>query len=389
MHVGQFFRRVKLPMVFSRRHAIHAIRNVTLIDAMTPWPPAAYCLTAPGQRHGQGSLMKNAMLAILAVASLAFSASVPATGQDYPNRTITILVPFAAGGLTDVPVRLLATIMQERLRIPIVVENKPGASGTLGATQVLRSEPDGYTLLATARADAQNVHYMNIPYSAINDFALIAKIVDGPPMVLVVTAALPYGTVAELVADAKVNPAKLSFGTSGYATSPVVALNQFNAAAGTHIQDVPYRGSGQATNAVVTGAIQGAFAYYSSAKPLVDSGQLRALAVAGPRRIADWPDVPTLEESGFKGFDHSGFVGLVAPGKTPPEVVAFLNKAVNAAIGTELFRSRVSALGMTAPGQADNTPADFKAFMQAVTAREGELAKLAGAGNAKAAAPRP
>ena len=133
---------------------------------------------------------------------------------------------------------------------------------------------------------------------------------------------------------------------------------------------------------MVTGAIQGTFTFYSSAKPLADGGQVRALAVAGPRRIADWPDVPTMEEAGFKGFDHNGFVGLAAPGKTPPEVVAFLSKALNDAINTELFKSRMGALGMTVLPAAENTPANFKAFMAASTIRQGELAKLAGAPSA-------
>ena len=249
--------------------------------------------------------------------------------------------------MTDVPVRLFASVVQEKLGVPVVVENKTGGSGSVGATHVLRSDPDGYTLHANAVADTQNLHYIKVPYNAVEDFAHIGKIVEGPPLVLVIDAKLPHKTVAELVADAKANPEKYSFGTSGPASSPVIALNQLNAAAGTKIQEVPYRGSGQAATSVVTGAIQGTFTFYSSAKPLVDGGQLRALAVAGPRRIADWPNVPTMEEAGFKGFDHNGFVGLAAPGKTPPQVVAFLSKALNEAVNTELFKSRMAALGMT------------------------------------------
>src|SRR5688572_21323214 len=282
-----------------------------------------------------------------ALAALAFCIASPASAQTYPNRAITIVVPFAQGGLTDVPVRLFASIMQEKLGVPVVVENKTGGSGSVGASHVLRSEPDGYTLHANAVADTQNLHYIKVPYNAVNDFAHIGKVVEGPPLVLVIDAKLPHKTVAELISAAKANPEKYSFGTSGPASSPVIALNQLNAAAGTKIQEVPYRGSGQAAASVVTGAIQGTFTFYSSAKPLVDGGQVRALAVAGLRRIADWPNVPTMEEAGFKGFDHNGFVGLAAPGKTPPQVIAFLNKALNDAVNTELFKSRMAALGMT------------------------------------------
>ena len=315
-------------------------------------------------------------LAVMAALALGSASSVYA--QNYPSRAITIVVPFAQGGLTDVPVRLFASIMQEKLGVPVVVENKTGGSGSVGASAVLRSEPDGYTLHANAVADTQNLHYIKVSYNAVNDFAHIGKIVEGPPLVLVIDAKLPHKTVAELVAGAKANPEKYSFGTSGPASSPVIALNQFNAAAGTKIQEVPYRGSGQAAASVVTGAIQGTFTFYSSAKPLVDGGQVRALAVAGPRRIADWPNVPTMEEAGYKGFDHNGFVGLAAPGKTPPQVVAFLSKALNEAVNTELFKTRMATLGMTVLPAAQNTPENFKAFMQAATIRQGELAKLAG-----------
>ena len=322
--------------------------------------------------------MARLNFAVAAAAALAVSFASSADAQNYPNRAITIVVPFAQGGLTDVPVRLFASIMQEKLGVPVVVENKTGGSGSVGANHVLRSEPDGYTLHANAVADTQNLHYIKVSYSAVNDFAHIGKIVEGPPLVLVIDAKLPYKTLAELVAGAKANPDKVSFGTSGPASSPVIALHQLNAAAGTKIQEVPYRGSGQAAASVVTGAIQGTFTFYSSAKPLVDGGQVRALAVAGPRRIADWPNVPTMEEAGFKGFDHNGFVGLAAPGKTPPQVVAFLNKALNEAVNTELFKSRMAALGMTVLPATQNTPANFKAFMEASTIRQGELAKLAG-----------
>jgi tripartite-type tricarboxylate transporter receptor subunit TctC len=321
----------------------------------------------------------------LLAAFLASALAATAQAQTYPNRAITIVVPFAQGGLTDVPVRLFASIMQEKLGVPVVVENKTGGSGSVGASAVLRSEPDGYTLHANAVADTQNLHYISVPYNAVNDFAHIGKIVEGPPLVLVIDAKLPHKTVAELVAGAKANPDKYSFGTSGPASSPVIALNQLNAAAGTKIQEVPYRGSGQAATSVVTGAIQGTFTFYSSAKPLVDGGQMRALAVAGPRRIADWPDVPTMEEAGFKGFDHNGFVGLAAPGKTPPQVVAALSKALNEAVNTELFKSRMAALGMTIVPAAQNTPENFKAFMAESTIRQGELAKL---GAAAPAAPQ-
>ena len=312
-----------------------------------------------------------------------------ARAQNYPNRPITFVVPFAPGGLTDVPARVLAAIMQEKIGTSIVVENKTGGSGVVGASHVLRSEPDGYTLLVNALADVQNLHYISVPYNAVNDFAQIGKVVDGPPLVMIIDAKLPYKTLAELIADAKANPSKLSFGTSGPASSPVIALTQLNAAAGIKIQDVPYRGSGQAAANTVTGAIQGTFTFYSSAKPLADGGQVRALAVSSPERIAGWPQVPTMKELGFANFDHRGFVGLVAPGKTPPQVIAFLNKHLNDAIHSDTFKTRMGALGMTIPEARTNTPENFKAFMRESTQRQAELAKLSGHDPTKpATAPR-
>jgi len=301
-----------------------------------------------------------------------------APAQNYPNRPITFVVPFAPGGLSDVPARVLAAIMQEKMGASIVVENKTGASGVLGATSVWRAEPDGYTLLINALADVQNLHYIKVPYDPITDFSLIGKITDGPPLVLVVNSNLPYKSLAELIADAKANPNKLSFGTSGAATSPAIALTQLNHAAGTKIVDVPYRGSGEAASAVATGAVQATFTFFTSAKPLVDAGKVRVLAIAGKERIPAWPQVPTIQELGYPNFNHSGFVGLAGPPKLSPQIVALLNKALNQAINSDAFKARMEALGMTIPAAESNTPENFAAFMRAENARQAELASLTG-----------
>ncbi|HKC33720.1 MAG TPA: tripartite tricarboxylate transporter substrate binding protein [Xanthobacteraceae bacterium] len=299
-----------------------------------------------------------------------------AQAQNYPSRAITMVVPFAAGGLTDVPARVLAAMMQERIGQSIVVENKPGGSGTVGGAYAARAAPDGYTLFANSIADAQNLHFLPVPYNAIDDFAMIGMIVEGPPLVLIIDAALPYRSLAELLADAQAQPTKLSFGTSGPATSPAMALAQLNALAKTEIAGVPYRGSGEAARNVAGGGIQGAFAFYAQAKPLADDGKVRALAIASPRRIATWPQVPTMEELGFPNFDYGGFVGLAAPAKTPAPIVDYLNKQLNDVVQSQAFRSRMEALGMTVP--ADNTPAGLADYMRRETVRQGALAALTG-----------
>jgi tripartite-type tricarboxylate transporter receptor subunit TctC len=309
--------------------------------------------------------------------SLAASVTAWAQVDSYPSRTITVVVPFPAGGLTDVPTRLAASLLQDKIGQPVVIENRTGGSGTIGATYVSRATPDGYTLHANSLGDAQNLHYMPLSYHPVDDFAMIGWIVDGPPLILAIDAKLPIKTVAELIADAKANPMKYSFGTSGPASSPNSTLMQFKAAAGIEIQAVPYRGSGEAATAVATSAIQGTFTFFSQGKALVDTGKLRALAIAGPRRMEAWPDVPTLPELGFK-IDTRGFVGLGAPARTPKPIVAFLNKNLNEVLQTDRFKKPMAELGMAPPPPADNTPETFDKFMRDEIARQGGLAELTG-----------
>jgi len=250
--------------------------------------------------------MRHSLRAGLFVAVVTTLAPTLAQAQSYPTRAITIVVPFAPGGLTDVPVRVLAAMMQERIGQNIVIENKPGGSGVVGGIYAVRAAPDGYMLFANSVADAQNLHYIPVPYNAVDDFAMIGMIVEGPPLVLIIDAKLPYKSLAELLADARANPKKISFGTSGPATSPAIALTQLNSLGKTEIVGVPYRGSGEAARNVAAGSIEGAFAFYSQAKPLADDGKVRALAVASPQPIATWADVPTMEELGFPNFDWPG-----------------------------------------------------------------------------------
>jgi tripartite-type tricarboxylate transporter receptor subunit TctC len=267
-------------------------------------------------------------------------------------------------------------MMQERIGQSIVIENKPGGSGVVGGTYAVRAAPDGYTLFANSIADAQNLHYIPVPYNAVDDFAMIGIIVEGPPLVLIIDAKLPYKSLAELIADARANPTKISFGTSGPATSPAIALTQLNSLGKTEIVGVPYRGSGEAARNVAAGGIEGAFAFYAQAKPLADDGKVRALAVASALRIASWADVPTMEELGFPNFDYSGFVGLAAPLKTPPAIITYLNKELNAVVQSQPFRARMEALGMTVP--ADNTPEKLADLLRRETVRQAALAKLSG-----------
>lgn len=302
--------------------------------------------------------------------------AIGAQAQSYPTRPITMIVPFPAGGLTDVPARVMAAMMSEKIGQNIVVENKTGATGTIGAGFAARAAPDGYTLFANSLADAQNVHFMSVTYSPVDDFAQIGWIVDGPPIVAIVNAGLPYKTLQDMIAASKADPKSVSFGTSGPASSPHMALALLNAAAKTNIVAVPYRGSGDASRAVAGGQVQGVFAFFSQAKPLADDGKVRPLAVAAPKRIPAWPDVPTFQELGYK-IDFRGFVGLSAPAKTPKPIIDKLNKVLNEVAQSEAFKSRMAALGMAPPPAAENTPEKYDAYLRKETARQGEMAKLA------------
>src|SRR5205809_624767 len=202
------------------------------------------------------------LLAALAIGTLLAGAA-QAQPEHYPNRPITIVVPFPAGGLTDVPVRLAATMLQEKLGLGVVIENRTGGSGVVGAAYAARATPDGYTLFANSLADTQNLHYLPVNYHPVDDFIQIGWIVDGPPLVLIINGNLPVKTLGEMLADAKANPNKYSVGTSRPDTAPGLTLAQLNKAAQVQIQAVPYRGSGDAAAAAATGAIQGAFTFYS------------------------------------------------------------------------------------------------------------------------------
>jgi len=223
------------------------------------------------------------LFAALAICTLQ-TAGAQAQPEHYPSRPITIVVPFPAGGLTDVPARLAATMLQEKLGLGVVIENRTGGSGVVGAAYAARATPDGYTLFANSLADTQNLHYLPVNYNPVDDFIQIGWIVDGPPLVLIINGNLPVKTLGEMLADAKANPNKYSVGTSGPASSPGLTLAQLNKAAQVQIQPVPYRGSGDAAAAAAGGAIQGAFTFYSQAKPLADDGKVRAGLSDSPRR---------------------------------------------------------------------------------------------------------
>ena len=319
--------------------------------------------------------MWSKTVAVLLTAFLAaLLCGAAADAQTYPSRPVTLVVPYPAGGLSDLAARAIAQELSQRMNASFIIENRVGASGTVGAGFVARSTPDGYTLLVNAPADVTNLHYMNLNYNILTDFTQVGMILEGPPLVLMANPSSPYKSVKDLVDDARANPGKLSFGSYGPASGPSIAIAQFLSMASIKIVEVPYRGVAQAALAVVTGEVAVAIAYQISVKPLVDDGKVRALASTAAKRGPSWPDLPTMIEAGFPGYQFEGFVGLAAPAKTPTAIIDLLNRHLNAAIADPAFRARFAAYGMHP--REPNTPRDFADYIKREVERMGELAKL-------------
>ena len=255
----------------------------------------------------------------------------------YPDRIIKIVVPFAPGGGTDVVARTLAQEMGKDLSATIVIENKPGAGTIIGTQAVATSEPDGYTLLMGTFANAVNPSLKTkLPYDPHSDFAPVALIARSYNIV-VVNPAPPYHSIADLIAAAKAEPDKLSYGTYGTGTSAHLAGELFKNLAKVNLTTVPYKGAAPAITDLIGGQIQVMFTTVASAASLIAAGQLRALAVTSAQRSPAFPDLPTLAEAGVPGYSAESWYGLFAPAKTPKEVIARLNLSAARAVQSEPF----------------------------------------------------
>ena len=279
--------------------------------------------------------------AALAVAMAGSSAM----AQAWPNKPISLIVPFPAGGTTDVLARALGEKLAQSLGQPVIVENKPGAGATLGADFVAKAKPDGYTLLmgAVHHTIAPSV-YKKLPYDFQKDFAPITTVAL-VPNVLVVNAATPAKNVAELVALAKAQPGKLTYGSNGNGTAQHLIGTQFENATGTEVIHIPYKGSGPLATDLLGGQITMSFDTVTPVLQHIKSGKLRALAVTTNKRSSALPDVPTLEEAGLKGFNIGTWFGVLAPVATPKELVSRLNAEMVKVIQSPDFRKRLAEIG--------------------------------------------
>ena len=318
------------------------------------------------------NLRKRALLgALAAAAALALPG---AWAQTWPSRSVSIIVPFPAGGTTDVLARALGHELSKTLGQPVVVENKPGAGATLGADYVAKSKADGYTLLmgAVHHTIATSV-YRKLGYDFEKDFAPITTVAL-VPNVLVVNPQVPAKTVQELLAQAKAQPGKLTYGSNGTGTGHHLIGAQFEGMGGVQLLHVPYKGSGPLTTDLLGGQISMSFDTVTPVLPHIKAGKLRALAVTTAKRSVALPDVPTLEEAGLPGFDMGTWFGMLAPAGTPKDIVARLNADMVKIIQSPEFRKKMDDIGAD---PIANTPEQMARQIKDDTARFARLVKEA------------
>jgi tripartite-type tricarboxylate transporter receptor subunit TctC len=299
-----------------------------------------------------------------------------ARAQTYPNRTITLVVPFPPGGSTSIVGRLIADKMSQLLGQSIVVDNRGGAGGTVGTKAVTKSEPDGYTLLLgyTGTLAIGPSLYRNVGYDPRKDFAPIGMIGSAPSS-LVAHPSFPVKTVAELIAYARANPGKVNFGSAGVGTVGHITGEYFAHAAGIQIVHIPYKGTGPAMSDLLGGHIPISFSPVATTSGNVKAGLLRALAVTSINRSKLLPDVPTMIEAGVPGFDASLVYGLVAPAGTPPAVIERLNKALRDALVSEDVTKQLELDGTVITA---STPEQYADFIDKDEKKWSELVKVSG-----------
>jgi len=307
-------------------------------------------------------------------AMLAAMLAVPAAqAQEWPSRPIRFIVPYPPGGPTDILGRVAAQVLTQRLPQPVVVENRAGAAGAIGAEAVARATPDGGTFLVNASAHVIVPHMQKLPFDAVADFAPVTRIA-AVPLILVVTPTLPVRSVGDLIALAKAEPGRLSYASSSNGGAPHLAGELFKQMAGVDLQHVPYRGSGQALPDLVAGNVQVMFDSLASSADLVRQGRLRALAVTTEARIPAFPELPTIAEAGVAGYAFSTWYGLWAPARTPEPILARVQRELAAGLAAPEAAERLAALGAVAVA---DPPADFAAFAAAESARYERVVRTA------------
>lgn len=308
-------------------------------------------------------------LGLLAAATLCLMAA-PASAQGYPDQPVKLVVPFPAGGTTDVLARALGQKLAEKIGQPVIIENKPGAGATIGAEYVARAKPDGYTLLMGAvHHTIATTFYRSLRYDFQKDFAPVTTVAM-VPNVLVVNKKIGVKSFADLIELARREPGKLSFGSNGVGTGQHLIGERVQLMSKTKLLHVPYKGSGPLTTDLLGGQVDMSFDTITTVLPYINDKKLTALAVTTGTRSAALPDVPTLDEAGLRGFDAGTWFGILAPQKTPPQTVSYLNKNLVQIIQSDAFKTEMSKIGADVIG---DSPEQMKARIADDTGRYAEL----------------
>ena len=315
-------------------------------------------------------MMRFAALLLLGFSSLCM-------GQAYPVKPIHLVVPFPPGGPTDIVGRMVAQKLSEGVGQNVVVENRPGAGGTVGSAAVAKAPPDGYLLLygSTSTLAIAPSLYKNLPYDPQKAFAPISLVSSGP-IIVAVNEKVPARTLKEFIELARKSPGKLAYGSGGNGTPPHLAGELFKAVAGVDLLHVPYKGGAPAITDVASGQVQAIFEGQVALMPHFQSGRVRALAISGDKRSAALPDVPTTAEAGLPKYDANFWSGLVAPAGTPPEIIGRLNGALVKALGTQEARDTLAKQGLEPAG---NTPQQFAEHIRAEVEKWATVVKVSGA----------
>jgi tripartite-type tricarboxylate transporter receptor subunit TctC len=321
------------------------------------------------------SLQRFVFKFVAAVAAVVFGAA--AHGQAYPTKPIRLVIGLGAGGPSDVMARTVAKALGDRLGQPIVVENKTGAGGNIATDLVAKASADGYTLLfgSTGSLAVAPTLYRKLPYDPIKDLAPVG-LVANLPLVLVVPTSLPVHTISDLVNLAKSKPGQLNYASSGTGATNHLAMELVKTTAGIDIRHVPYKGTAAAMPDLVSGQVQMVLDGWSGTEPLVKAGKLRQIAVAIDKRLAIAPDLPTIAESGFPGFNASPWYGVLAPAATPKEIIAKLSAELAIVMASPAVKERFASLGME-PLTSD--PEQFAAFIKSENTKWAKVVQQSGA----------
>lgn len=309
-------------------------------------------------------MLRKLFVAAVGVVGAMLAGAVAA--QSYPSKPVRLISPYAAGGANDIVCRVIAEKLAEIMGQPVLVDNKPGAGSIVGSTLLVKSPPDGYTIMMADIAHGANpALHKKMPYDTLKDFTPVVLVSELPSAVLV-NPSVPANSIAELVTYARQNPGKLNYSSSGFGSGNHLEAEVFKSDLGLDIVHVPYQGGGEAMNALLGGQVQILMITLPASMPHIKAGKVKALAVTSAKRAPLLPDVPTISETVSPGFDVNLWIGVVAPAGTPPDIVNRINADFNKVLAMPSVREKIAALGGNISG---GTPEQFDAFIRNELAR--------------------